>query len=119
MPRSHRRIGYTLIELLVVIGIISVSMSLLAPAVMRVRENSNGVSCSNNLHQIGLAVHGFENDHGILPRCWGGFPDGHPPPSNYISGSLFHIVLPYLGQETLFQSSYNPSISANGWYDWS
>lgn len=118
MRTSHRRYAFSLVECLVVIGIASVLMALLAPAVMRVRETANAVKCANNLRQIGVAVHAFENAHGVLPRCWGGFPDRNPVPPNFISGSLFHMLLPYLDQVPLFRSSYNQEISPNGWYDW-
>jgi prepilin-type N-terminal cleavage/methylation domain-containing protein len=91
--RGRRRGGFSLIELLVVIAIISMLIGLLLPAVQRAREAANRLSCANNLHQIGLAMHLYHNNHESLP-----------PVVHHDQGATWAVlILPYLEQETLFK----------------
>ena len=91
--RHHhfRTRGFTLVELLVVIAIIGVLVALLLPAVQSARESARRASCANNLHQIGVALQSFHNDHKKLP------------PSRYFNGypTWFAIILPYVEEQNL------------------
>jgi prepilin-type N-terminal cleavage/methylation domain-containing protein/prepilin-type processing-associated H-X9-DG protein len=93
--------GFTLIELLVVIAIIAVLIGLLVPAVQKVREAANRMSCSNNLKNLALALHQYQNEHRKFPpgSTIGPFPEAG------VTAAVRHgwgqYILPYIEQQTL------------------
>jgi prepilin-type N-terminal cleavage/methylation domain-containing protein/prepilin-type processing-associated H-X9-DG protein len=110
---TQPRRALTLIELLVVIAIIGVLIGLLLPAVQKVREAANRMSCSNNLKQIGLALLGFHDRYSKFPP---GNVNG-PLPELGIMNEVQHgnipFLLPFLEEEALSRS-YNWNVS---WFD--
>jgi len=87
--------AFTLVELLVVIAIIGVLVALLLPAVQAAREAARRMQCTNNLKQIGLALHNFASTNGNQ------FPEGSPGPAEH---GLFTALLPYLEAQNIYDA---------------
>jgi prepilin-type N-terminal cleavage/methylation domain-containing protein/prepilin-type processing-associated H-X9-DG protein len=106
----RRRFSFTLIELLVVIAIIAVLIGLLLPAVQKVREAANRMTCTNNLKQIGLAMHNFHDTYSQFPTAGGDWqqsiaysPGGQPLGPSRQTGGYLYQILPYIEQDNLYR----------------
>jgi prepilin-type N-terminal cleavage/methylation domain-containing protein/prepilin-type processing-associated H-X9-DG protein len=99
MNRSRQ--AFTLIELLVVIAIIGVLIGLLIPAVQKVREAANRMKCSNNLKNLGLALHQFENVRGKFPPGNVTGPFLEAGVTNPVKHGWAPFILPFIEQQNL------------------
>jgi len=114
VPPSSRR-GFTLIELLVVIAIIAVLISLLLPAVQSAREAARRAQCSNNLKQIGLAIHNYHSSNDVFPVGNSLNPSSLNDPGQWASWSAQALMLNYLEQAPLY-NAINYSFGPLGTY---
>lgn len=96
--RVGQRYGFTLVELLVVIAIIGILVGLLLPAVQAAREAARRMQCSNNVRQIGLALHNYESAYRRFPSGWiANTPVGEPGWGWAVG------VMPFMEQNNIYQ----------------
>jgi len=103
-----RRRGFTLIELLVVIAIIAILIGLLLPAVQKVREAAARMTCSNNLSQLGKALHNYASgNQDKLPPMLDRSPNGQPA----YWQPFFYQLYPYIEQDNMYRRAQG----TDGW----
>ena len=105
---KHR--AFTLVELLVVIAIIGMLIGLLLPAVQAAREAARRMSCSNNLKQLGLAIHNFVDTRNTFPGATG----GSSGVSNTTNWAV--TVLPFLENDARYQTFFTANTLAGDYF---
>ncbi|MCH9653479.1 MAG: DUF1559 domain-containing protein [Planctomycetes bacterium] len=117
MKQLTKKRGFTLIELLVVIAIIAILIALLLPAVQQAREAARRSTCKNNMKQLGLALHNYNETHGILPpgciNGAGALALGNQPATNGLNHTAYTLLLPFMDQAPLY-NKWNFDIASGG-----
>jgi len=127
MVRFVLRRAFTLVELLVVIAIIGILIALLLPAVQAAREAARRSQCTNNLKQLGVALHNYHDSSKCFPSLGQGTNAGSPREAVSTYGGMSGVVvmLPFMEQQPLYDNfksaQASPAYPAWGpvpWYGW-
>src|SRR5579884_701177 len=105
---SRRRLAFTLVELLVVIAIIGVLLSLLLPAVQKIRDAANRMKCGNNMKQLSLAALHYHTDkQHFPPMCslQALYNPNDAGPTPWTGGTAFYYLLPYIEEAPTYKTS--------------
>jgi prepilin-type N-terminal cleavage/methylation domain-containing protein/prepilin-type processing-associated H-X9-DG protein len=107
-PRRDRARAFTLIELLVVIAIIAILIGLLLPAVQKIREAANRMKCSNNIKQVALGCHNYNDTYNALPFAayapWGSNTGSSTNVEGTVGPNWLVLILPFVEQDNLYRT---------------
>jgi type II secretory pathway pseudopilin PulG len=113
MIQRNERSGFTLFQLLIVLALLGLLLGLALPAVQKIREAAARTKCANNLRQIGIALHNYNDVFGQMPPAVGYYP-GKAGRSH---GTLFFYLLPFIEQDNLYKQASDDQGGYSVWHN--